>query len=70
MKITTGNLENFVLIDQIHAGYVEVEKSSVLSELLASNDEINLQPIALFKANFATDIVVKCRETGNTFLAA
>jgi hypothetical protein len=65
-----NNLSNFVLVDQIHTGFVEVNNSNRLTELLEQKSEITLQPINLIKADFSKDMVVKCLETGDTFLAA
>jgi len=64
------NLQNFVLLDQIHTGFIEVQDSKTLSTLLAKKPEVTLKPINLIKADFSKDVVVRCRETGATFLAA
>ncbi|BBP46436.1 hypothetical protein THMIRHAS_18090 [Thiosulfatimonas sediminis] len=68
MKITLQNIENFSVIDEIHAGYIEKPQSAELKNVMTrAGGELNLKPVNLFKADLKQQMVLKCKASGTTY---
>ncbi|MBN2646247.1 MAG: hypothetical protein JXR44_00505 [Thiotrichales bacterium] len=71
MKITQQNLADFNLIDQIHAGFIELPGARKLQNALEkAGGELRLQPTNLLNVDLQTQLVVKCKHTGTTYAIA
>ncbi|MBO1923541.1 hypothetical protein [Thiomicrorhabdus sp. 6S3-12] len=68
MKVTKQNIENFSVIDEIHAGFIERPNSAKLVQAVEkAGGELALKPINLIKADMQKQLVLKCKHSGNTY---
>ncbi len=68
--LNSKNLTQFRMIDEIHAGYIELKSGQKLQTRLEKlGGSVKLKPIE--KLNFRANekLVVKCQQTGNFFQA-
>ncbi|MBO1927818.1 hypothetical protein J3998_09540 [Thiomicrorhabdus sp. 6S2-11] len=68
MKITTNDIQNFSVIDEIHSGFIENPQSQKLHDAIHNaGGEVRLKPVSLFKADLKQQMVVKCKNSGTTY---